>query len=42
MTNDPVTNSYLARTAKPLPDHDAETMRIVTLVKVLGKECRGA
>lgn len=42
MTNDPVTNSYLARTSKPLPDHDAETMRIVTLVKVLGKECRGA
>jgi len=42
MTNDPATNSYLARVEKLLLVRDAETMRIVTLVRLLGKECRGA
>jgi len=42
MTNDPSTNFYLAQALKPLPNKDAETIRVLRLSLIAGNLCLGA
>ncbi|OBY04179.1 hypothetical protein BAE36_27215 [Rhizobium leguminosarum bv. trifolii] len=42
MTNDPSTNFYLAETLKPLPNKDAETLKVLRLSLIAGNLCLGA
>ncbi|PDT03654.1 hypothetical protein CO666_13870 [Rhizobium chutanense] len=42
MTNDPDTNFYLAQALKPLPNKEAETIRVLRLSLIAGNLCLGA
>ncbi|MGO6724418.1 hypothetical protein GR223_32430 [Rhizobium leguminosarum] len=42
MTNDPQTNFYLAESLKPLPNKDAETLKVLRLSLIAGNLCLGA
>ncbi|OJY74054.1 MAG: hypothetical protein BGP09_26995 [Rhizobium sp. 60-20] len=42
MTNDPSTNWYLSEAMKPMPDADAEILRIYKLGGIIGTMCDGA
>ncbi|NKL07033.1 hypothetical protein [Rhizobium leguminosarum] len=42
MTNDPQTNFYLAEALKPLPNKDAETLKVLRLSLIAGNLCLGA
>ncbi|NEI82261.1 hypothetical protein GR240_37380, partial [Rhizobium leguminosarum] len=42
MTNEPQTNFYLAEALKPLPNKDAETLKVLRLSLIAGNLCLGA